>query len=112
MAADSQDGEEEGDYADVQSRVKSFGSRRPSFMQQQNPRFFLSLIGGNSLMNPLLRTLTITLTSTINITSVQSCISSALFANAAAQNLACRRKRETDDSEDVQFAISPTETQE
>lgn len=116
MAFNNEDSVDEDNYLDVQSRFKGLSRFRPSF-SQQNPRFFLSYISGGSSVNPFARTVTFTLTSTINITSVQTCISAALFKDAAAQNLACRRKREILDShdeneDDNQFFISPTETQQ
>lgn len=105
---------DEEEYSDVQSRVKSGSRFKPSFLQQKQ-RFF-GLLAGSTGTRPLVNTVKFTITSTINITSIQSCISAALFANAAAQNNICRRKRERgpnswDESEDVQFVIDPSETE-
>ena len=119
LAANTRNYNEDDDYLDVQSRVKGVDRYRPSFMKQ-NPRFFLNYItttsGASNLRNPLLRTIRVTITSTINITSVQSCLASSLFTNAAAQNSACRRKREIfkpeDDFDGMQFSIFPSETQQ
>ena len=66
--------------------------------------------GSSKLLSPFQRTVTFTLTSLVNITSVQSCIPATLFSNAAAQATNCRRKRE--DDEDIQFPITPSETQQ
>lgn len=105
-------GEEE--YADAESRVKSGGRYKPSFNQQKQ-RFF-GLLASSSSTNLLFKTVKFTLTSTVNITSIVSCISSSLFTNAAAQNSICRRKRERgpnswDEADDVQFVIDPSETE-
>ena len=117
MAIDSQDHVDEDNYEDIQSRVKSYNRYRPSFLKQADPRLFFSYLSNSITVTPLQRTLRITITSTINITSVQSCISSNLFTNAAAQNNNCRRKRDAldlleMDDEETQFSISPTVMQQ
>lgn len=115
----NQDSDVEVEYQDVQSRAKGFNRfRNPSYLQQDlenKGRFFINLLSTSA--NPLFRTIKFTITSTINITSVQSCIAASLFTSAAAQNNICRRKRQNgldvffDETETDQFMIEPTETQ-
>ncbi len=59
-------------------------------------------------------TKTLTLTSSLTLTSIQSCIAAAKFVDEAAKKTQCRRKRallDSNNAEDTQFAIVPTETQ-
>jgi hypothetical protein len=95
-----------------QSRFTGF--YQPSFsQQQQNARLFF----GGAIANPFMRTATFTVTSTLSVTSVQPCISAAQFSTSAGTTFsaACRRrKRQTleafDPSEDTQFLIHPSKT--
>lgn len=105
---------EPDDY--VQSRSK--GSLRP-----QNPR--LDLAPASTINNPFIRTATFTLTSTVSLTSVQSCIDQGDFAINVVAILGLsvtappcrRRKRDIQDSSDemtgdIQFPLDPMETQQ
>jgi hypothetical protein len=101
---------DDNDYADPQSRFKGF--YQPPM--PQNPRFFF----GGGIVNPFLKTATFTLTSTVNITSVQVCIPVAQFT-APASTIACRRKKrqvldsfDAFDSEHAQFPVIPSKTQQ
>lgn len=84
----------ENGFQDIQSRNKGFGPRRPPILNQKNlsPRFFFSFINGNSIGNPLLKTITFTSTTTVTVATVQSCLSSTLFVTGS-QNVNCRRKK-------------------
>ncbi|XP_046638416.1 uncharacterized protein LOC124316482 [Daphnia pulicaria] len=111
VAAEYQDYSKEDEYPDVHSRVKVYNPRLPFFpirqQQDQQQRFLISYV--NNLM-----TKTLTLTSSLTLTSIQSCIAAAKFVDAAAKKTQCRRKRallDSNNAEDTQFAIVPTETQ-
>jgi hypothetical protein len=111
VAAEYQDSIEEDEYPDVHSRVKVYNPRLPFFpirqQQDQQQRFLISYV--NNLM-----TKTLTLTSSLTLTSIQSCIAAAKFVDEAAKKTQCRRKRallDSNNAEDTQFAIVPTETQ-
>lgn len=112
---------EENGFPDTQSRIKGFGRYRPSFINQKqslSPRFFYSLINGNSLANPFVRTVTFTSTSTVTLATIQSCLSSSFFVTGS-QNNKCRRKRDENAElvsdildADSQFLISPSSIQQ
>ena len=100
-------------FPDVQSRRGS----NQEVDEEAKPRFFNYLpVGAN---NFFFRTTTITWTlmSTVNVTTVQSCITSTAFQFIENQYIPCRRKRDIldehfDSIEDVQFPIIPSETQQ
>ncbi len=88
------------------------GNKQPQVKQEElDPRFLFWQ--SSTITNPFYKTATLTVTSSVNLTSVQSCIPSAQFAGAAAQNTRCRRKRKIEffTNDDEQFPIIPTETQ-
>ncbi len=114
-------------FADVQSRIKVFSSNfngfsryrpSPSFNDQQNARFFFNLANtasayNNSIFNyiPFLKTATFTLTSTLTLISIQSCVPANNFDAAVPVPPACRRKRsEGSYFNEDQFPITPSET--
>ena len=101
---------DEEEYPEIHSRVKVYQQRRPLFPKRpaQDQRFLLSYI----ISSLRKTTATFTVTSSLTLTSVQSCIAAANFVDAAAQTTACRRKRDLLDPnpQDNQFAIVPTET--
>jgi hypothetical protein len=113
-------------FADVQSRIKGFSSNfngfsryrpSPSFNdQQQNARFFFNLAttagaNNNGIFNniPFLKTATFTLTSTLTVASIQSCVPAT---QVVAAPVACRRKRNEFDfpEEEDLLSIVPSET--
>lgn len=106
---------DDNEYADVQSRAKASNRYKTSPLNNVNPRFLFNMFSSMTFTDPV-KTATFTLTSTVNITSVQSCISSSLFASGSS-NVICRRKRDlpyilgVEEPED-QFAIYPSEPQE
>ncbi|EFX82564.1 hypothetical protein DAPPUDRAFT_101160 [Daphnia pulex] len=104
----------EEDYPDVHSRnkVSSAIRYRPFSNNQQQQRFFFNYYNSN-INSILTKTVTFTLTSTVSLTTVQSCIAAANFLDAAAQTTPCRRKRDILENaqEDAQFIIAPSETQ-
>ncbi|KAI9558800.1 hypothetical protein GHT06_015589 [Daphnia sinensis] len=79
-----------------------------------NPRFFINYY--TNVASLLTKTATFTVTSSLSVTSIQSCIAAVKFLDDAAKSKACRRKREILDnghhSEDLQFSIVPSETQQ
>ena len=64
----------------------------------------------NNFRNPFFKTATFTLTSTLTLVSVQSCVPATQFV--ATPPPACRRKRDVSADEDVQFPIIPSQTQQ
>lgn len=105
-----QDYVDEDEYTDVNSRSKIYQQRRPVFAKEpQEQRLLLNYL------SIIQKTATFTFTSSLTITSIQSCIAAAKFKDEAAKKSICRRKRDLmlDDSsqEEIQFAIVPTETQ-
>ncbi|XP_057369324.1 uncharacterized protein LOC130690328 [Daphnia carinata] len=113
VAAQYQDYFDEEENSDVQSRFNEFRERRPAFVKrpQNDERLLLSYLTYFKTT-----TASFTLTSSVTLTSVQSCIAAAKFKDDAAKTTACRRKRDLlDDSPspaDLQFAIVPSETQQ
>jgi hypothetical protein len=103
----------EEEYPDMHSRNKVAEIRyRPFFNNQQQQRFFLNNF--NSNINSIrTKTITFTLTSTVSLTTVQSCIAAVKFLDDAAKTTPCRRKRDIleNSPEDAQFFIAPSETQ-
>ena len=115
MNSDFADNHDETEFDDIQSRIKSSNRYKPSPLDPINPRFLFNLLGQFTITDPV-KTATFTYTSHVNITTVQSCISSSLFANGSS-NVICRRKRDLlhflamKESDEVnQFDISPSET--
>ncbi|KAI9558802.1 hypothetical protein GHT06_015591 [Daphnia sinensis] len=112
-AAEYQDYFDEEENSDVQSRFNEYRERRPAIVKrpQSDERLLLSY-----LTNLKTTTASFTLTSSVTLTSVQSCIAAAKFLDDAAKTTACRRKRDLlEDSPspaDLQFAIVPSETQQ
>ncbi|XP_057369325.1 uncharacterized protein LOC130690329 isoform X2 [Daphnia carinata] len=86
----------------------------PNRVAIPNPRFFINYY--TNVASLLTKTATFTVTSSLSLTSIQSCIAAAKFLDDAAKSKACRRKREIIDnaphSEDLQFAIIPSQTQQ
>lgn len=72
---------------EAQPRIKGF---KQAFNNNLRNSRFLYLSGASTLTNPFYRTVTFTITSTINITNVQTCIPANQFAANAGT---CRRKR-------------------
>ncbi len=99
-------------FNDIQGRIKGFGSRKPLFGKQQNGRFFFNnnFAGGSTGGNPLIKTATLTITSTCTALTVQSCIPAL---NILAPPVACARKRQIRqgmlDEDSYQYPITPTE---
>ncbi|KZS14719.1 Uncharacterized protein APZ42_020086 [Daphnia magna] len=112
---------QEDQFPDVELRNKLGNSRyRPSFLQQLKPQFkpriIINLASRTNLLNKV-KTITVTFTSSVTFTSVQSCIPSTEFFPGLTA-VACRRKRrELDESPDnklatlQQFAITPSNVQ-
>ena len=93
---------------------------QPSNLNQQaEGRFFFykpnnnNNNANNNFNNPFFKTATFTLTSTVTLAVVQSCVPNAQLAVPAPP---CRRKRDIADSssgpEDDQFSIAPSEIQQ
>jgi hypothetical protein len=96
-------------FPDAQSRIKSSNHfLQDSFYNQQaHPRFIYNF-GSASFYNPFFKTATFTLTSTLNILSIQNCVPSLQVSPGP---VACRRKRhEIHDFTGEQFSIVPSET--
>jgi hypothetical protein len=119
--------DQDDEFNDIQSRIKGFSSNfnglsryRPSLNDQQNARFFFNLANtGNNAnnnnfnnYNPFFKTATFTLTSTLTLASIVSCVPANNFLAPGTAPPACRRKRrESGDSNDEdQFLITPSET--
>ena len=70
--------EEQEEFADTQSRIKGISRYRPrpSFQDQQNARFLFNLFASTTgaFNNPLLKTAIFTLTQTLTLASVVSCV--------------------------------------
>jgi hypothetical protein len=105
------------EFPDTQSRKKLSTIRHRPFsiskLPQQKQRFFYNYY--TNVNSILTKTATFTLTSTLSLTAVQSCIAAAKFLDDAAKATACRRKRGILENapEDTQFiAIDPSETQQ
>ncbi|XP_057369261.1 uncharacterized protein LOC130690271 [Daphnia carinata] len=82
---------------------------------QDNQRF---LFAATSFSNPFWRTITFTITSTVNITNTQNCIPSSLFF-AGSTSVSCRRKKrgiliDSSDApeENSQFPVNPSKPQQ
>jgi hypothetical protein len=103
----------EEENPDMHSRNKVAEIRyRPFLNNQQQQRFFLNNF--NSNFNSIrTKTISFTLTSTVSLTIVQSCIAAVKFLDDAAKTTPCRRKRDILEGapEDAQFVIAPSETQ-
>jgi hypothetical protein len=92
-------------FPDAESRIKSQDS---FYNQQSNPRFIYTFGNTASFYNPFFRTATFTVTSTLTLASIQSCVPSFQVTPGA---VACRRKRnEIEDFAGEQFSIVPSET--
>ncbi|KZS01001.1 Uncharacterized protein APZ42_002479 [Daphnia magna] len=91
---------------DVQSRTKELSLSRPKYQYRPQERFFVNYA----------KTATFTVTSSLSLTSIQSCIAAAKFLDDAAKTKACRRKREILDllpgPEFTQFPIIPSKIKE
>jgi hypothetical protein len=103
------------EFPDTQSRKKITNNIRPrplsnKLPHQQKQRFFYNYY--TNVNSILTKTATFTLTSTLSLTTVQSCIAAAKFKDDAAKATACRRKRGIleIEPEETQFEIDPTET--
>jgi hypothetical protein len=103
------------EFPDTQSRKKISNNIRPrplsnKLPHQQKQRFFYNYY--TNVNSILTKTATFTLTSTLSLTTVQSCIAAAKFKDDAAKATACRRKRGIleIEPEETQFEIDPTET--
>jgi hypothetical protein len=97
-------------FPDAQSRTKSSNHfLQDSFYKQQAHPRFLYNFGSASFYNPFFKTATFTLTSTLNLLSIQNCVPAFQVTSAA---VACRRKRhnEIQDFTGEQFSIVPSET--
>jgi hypothetical protein len=97
-------------FPDAESRIKpSNHFLQDSFYNQQlNPRFIYTFGSTASFYNPFFRTATFTVTSTLTLASIQSCVPSFQVTPGA---VACRRKRnEIEDFVGEQFSIAPSET--
>ncbi|XP_057369330.1 uncharacterized protein LOC130690333 [Daphnia carinata] len=90
---------------DVHSRTKDPSLSRPKYQYRPQERLFVNFA----------KTATFTVTSSLSITSIQSCIAAAKFLDDAAKSKACRRKREILDvsgQESTQFPVIPSKIQE
>jgi hypothetical protein len=116
--------DQDDEFNDIQSRIRGLSNNfnglsrywpSPSFNDQQNARFFFNLantgttgINANNLNIPFFKTATFTLTSTLTLASIQSCVPSL---QVSAAPVACRRKRsEIEDYTAEQYPITPSET--
>lgn len=112
-AAEYQDYFDEEENPDIQSRINAIRQRRPAFVKrpQSDQRLLFSY-----LTNLKTTTASFTLTSSVTLTSVQSCIAAVKFLDDAAKTTACRRKRDLLEGSptpaDLQFAIVPSNTQQ
>jgi hypothetical protein len=100
-----QDSETSDEFLDTQSRINGF----KSFANNHNAagRFFY----GSTINNPFYKTATFTISSTVTtVGSIVLCVPSNNLAAVPSPTCAGRRKRESDDSEDEQFPIAPSET--
>ncbi|KAI9558797.1 hypothetical protein GHT06_015586 [Daphnia sinensis] len=100
-------------FVDANSRIKGSNGRRPLAQQQMHvPRFSFSKIAGLYL-NRFIKTAVFT--SSVTLTAVQSCVA-AINVFDTGKTTFCRRKRDvllnTDDVEDHQFDLNPSEPQE
>lgn len=106
----------EEDVPYTESRNKDSAARyRPTLPNRialPNPRFFVNYY--TNIASLLTKTATFTVTSSLSLTSIKSCIAAAKFVDAVAQATACRRKRDILDNstEDLQFSIIPSETKQ
>lgn len=108
----------EDEFPITESRNRVPGVRyRPNLPNRiaiPNPRFFINYY--TNVASLLTKTATFTVTSSLSLTSIQSCIAAVKFLDDAAKTKACRRKREILDNvphpEDLQFAIVPSQTQQ
>jgi hypothetical protein len=97
-------------FPDAQSRTKSSNHfLQDSFYKQQAHPRFLYNFGSASFYNPFFKTATFTLTSTLNMLSIQNCVPAFQVSPVP---VACRRKRhdEIQDFTGEQFSIVPSET--
>jgi hypothetical protein len=100
-----QESETSDEFLDIQSRINGF----KSFANNHNAagRFFY----GSTINNPFYKTATFTISSTVTtVGSIVLCVPSNNLAAVPSPTCAGRRKRESDDSEDEQFPIAPSET--
>ena len=98
------------EFADATSRKKASFVNSPA-----NPRFFL-WASASTIANPFWKTITFTVTSSVGLTKVQSCIPAGNFVDQAAQATNCRRRRDILDpdalTDDAQFPINASKTQQ
>lgn len=93
---------------DAQSRAKGV-LRWPSvvYKKPNGGRFFYS----STINNPFLKTATFTLSSTVTtVASIVLCVPSNNLAAVPAPTCAGRKRRESEDTDNDQFPISPSET--
>ena len=88
---------------------------RPNIANDQEPRFFLKNVA-SVYSSAFVKTVTFTYTSSVTLTSVQTCIAAINILDAKKTTF-CRRKRDildnlTDGKEDFQFDIVPSELQQ
>lgn len=103
---------DENNFPDAHARIKQLN--KPESLNLEKARFFLS---SSSTANPILKTFSLTVTSTCTRLNITSCIPANAFA-AAPGNFnppLCRRKKDLEfelisDNND-QFPISPNGVQ-
>ncbi|XP_046459116.1 uncharacterized protein LOC124205687 [Daphnia pulex] len=102
--SEEDDGEYLDEYSDIQSRIKWF----KGFNKNNGGRFIYS----STINNPFYKTATFTVTSTVTtLGSVILCVPANNLAAVPAPACAGRKKREIEDSADInQFPIAPSET--
>jgi hypothetical protein len=102
--SEEDNGEYLDEYSDIQSRIKWF----KGFNKNNGGRFIYS----STINNPFYKTATFTVTSTVTtLGSVILCVPANNLAAVPAPACAGRKKREIEDSADInQFPIAPSET--
>ncbi|XP_059351837.1 uncharacterized protein LOC130689399 isoform X2 [Daphnia carinata] len=107
-----------GDYSNAQARVKGYGPMRQDTSTAEEEmgqnRFLLSSGSSSSMRNPLLKTITFTITSTCTALSITTCVA---MTNLSPNPVACagRRRRfaeyNDEQGEDItaQYPIIPSE---
>jgi hypothetical protein len=109
----------EGEFPDAQSRIKGFNRHRPLLFpakSPKDPRVVINLASQSNFFIREMKMITFTMTSSVAITSVQSCIPSADFFTGAADRTFRRKRRGIVEargfrSEESQFAIAPCDVQ-
>ncbi|XP_046645990.1 uncharacterized protein LOC124336283 isoform X2 [Daphnia pulicaria] len=103
----------ENEFPNDQPRFKGFNRYRPSSVAyEQEPRFFFKNVA-SAYSNVFDKTATFTLTSSVTLTTVETCIA-AINILDAPKTTYCRRKRDFlgDLADDFQFDIVPSRSEQ